>query len=91
MSIGSGNADIAGFERLPKRIQNTALEFWQLVEEQDAQMGKADFAGADAQAASDERGHRRAVMRRTERTAAGHSPALQFARDRRNHRDFESL
>ena len=32
MSIGSGNADIAGFEGLPKRIQNTALEFRQLID-----------------------------------------------------------
>ena len=57
VSVGSGNADIAGFEGLPKRIQNTALEFWELVEEQDAQMGKADFAGTDAEPAAYERGH----------------------------------
>ena len=31
--ICPGDADVAGLERLPKRIQNTALEFWQLVEE----------------------------------------------------------
>ena len=57
VSIGSGNADIAGFEGLPKRIQNTALEFRQLIVVLDAEVGKADFAGTDAEPAAYERGH----------------------------------
>ena len=46
--IGPRNADIAGLEWLPKRIQNTALEFWQLVEEQNAEVSETDLTRPDA-------------------------------------------
>ena len=52
VSIGSCNADIAGLEGLPKRIQNTALEFWQFIEKQDTEVGKADFARPDSKSAA---------------------------------------
>ncbi len=85
------NADIAGLERLPKQIQNTALEFWQLVEEQDAEVSKADLTRPNAKPAADQRGHGSAMVRRPERPAPHHPPVLQLAGDRSHHRDFERL
>ena len=55
--VGPSDADIAGLERLPKRIQDSSLEFRQFVEEEDAQVSKADLARADAQAATDQCWH----------------------------------
>jgi len=40
-----------GFEWLAQRIEDAALKFGQLVEEQDAEMGEADFAGPGTRAA----------------------------------------
>ena len=91
VSIGSCNADIAGLEGLPKRIQNTALKFRQLVKEQNAEVGKADFPRTHAQSTADQRRHGGSVMGRAKSTLAGHSSALQLARNRRDHRDFEGL
>ena len=55
--VGPGNTDIACLEWLPKRIQNTALEFWQLVEEQNAEVSETDLTRPDAQTAADEGRH----------------------------------
>ena len=63
MGVGAGHADIAGFERLPKRIQNGALEFGQLVEEQDTKVSKADLPRPNAKPATDQSGHGRGMMR----------------------------
>ena len=82
---------IAGLEGLPKRIQNSALEFGQLVEEEDAEVGEADLARAHAKAATDQSGHRGAMVRRSERTSAHHLAALELSSHRRDHRDFERL
>lgn len=49
--IGAGNADIAGFEGLPKRIEYGSLEFRQLVKEQDAEVSEADLARTNAKPA----------------------------------------
>ena len=89
--IGPRNADIAGLERLPKRIQNTALEFWQLVEEEDSEVSETDLARPDAEPAADKGGHGCTVMRRSERTSAHHLAAFELSSDRRDHRDFERL
>src|SRR4029079_6915115 len=66
MRVGASNADAAGLERLAKRVEHGPLELRQLVEEQNAEMSETDLAGTDAQAAADQRGHRGAVVRRTE-------------------------
>ena len=50
MGVGAGDADVAGLERLAKRIEHRALEFGQLVEEQDAEVRKADLARAGPEA-----------------------------------------
>jgi hypothetical protein len=47
--------DGAVFERLPKRFERRPAQLGQLVEEQNAVMGEADFAGANGIAATDER------------------------------------
>ena len=49
VGIGPGDIDLPGFKRLTQRIEHRALEFRKLVEEQHAQMRKADLAGADLQ------------------------------------------
>ena len=81
----------AGLERLAQRIEHRPLELGQLVEEQHAEMREADLARPDAQAAADQRRHRRAVVRRAERPAAADLAAAELARDRRDHRHFERL
>ena len=89
VGVGAGDADAAGLERLAKRIEHRALEFGKLVEEQDAEVREADLARADAQAAADQRRHRRAVVRRPERPPAPDLAAAELARDRGDHRHFE--
>ena len=89
VGVGAGDADASGLERLAQRIEHRALEFRQLVEEQDAEVREADLARADAQAAADQRRHRGAVVRRAERPAAPDLAAAELAGDRRDHRDFE--
>ena len=71
VGVGAGDADAPGLERLAERIEHRALKFRQLIEEQHAKMREADLAGADAQAAADQRRHRGAVMRRAKRPACG--------------------
>jgi hypothetical protein len=56
VGIGPCHADLAGFERLPQRIEYRALEFGQLVEEQHAEVRQADFARLDPEPAAGERG-----------------------------------
>ena len=89
VGVGAGDADAAGLQRLAERIEHRPLEFGQFVEEQHAEMREADLAGAHAQAAADQRRHRRAVVRRAERPAAADPAAVQLARDRSDHRHFE--
>jgi len=67
------------------------VEFWKLVEEQDAVMGKRDFAGPRMQPAADEGRHAGGVIRRPERPAIGQRAALDLAGNRGDHRDFEQL
>jgi hypothetical protein len=47
VGVGTGDADLAGFERLAERIEHLALEFGQFVEEQDAEVRQADLARPD--------------------------------------------
>ena len=88
MAVRARNADFAGFERLPQTVEHSALKFGQLIEKQHAQMRKAYFARPNAQAATDQRRHGRAVMRRAEWACAHQPPALQRAGHRCNHRHF---
>jgi hypothetical protein len=53
MGIGTSDADAPGLERLAKRIEDRALKFRKLVEEQHAEVREADLAGADTKAAAD--------------------------------------
>ena len=61
--IGARDADIAGLERLAQRVERLTGEFREFVEEQDAVMRERDFARPRAQAAADERRHRRGMVR----------------------------
>ena len=47
VGVRPGNADIAGFKRLPKRIEDRALEFRKFIEEENTEVGEADLPGAD--------------------------------------------
>src|SRR2546430_17358056 len=60
---GAGDRDPAGFERLAQRFQYIAVEFRQLIQEQDAVVRQRDLAGARQVAAADQRRSRSAVMR----------------------------
>jgi hypothetical protein len=71
--VGAGDADLpvsSGW----RSESSTALEFGKLVEEQHAEMGEADLARPDLEAAADQRRHRGAVMRRAERARRGSAP-----------------
>jgi hypothetical protein len=74
VGVGAGDLDLAGLERLAQRIEHRALEFGQFVEEQHAEMGEADLAGPHLEAAADQSGHRRAMVRRTKRAGADQPP-----------------
>jgi len=86
MGVGAGNADLAALDRLAQRIEDGALEFGQLVEEQDAEMREADLAGADAQPAAGHRRHAGRMVGGAEGPLARDPSALQGARDRGDHR-----
>src|SRR5436190_24254290 len=81
MGVGTRHADVPGLERLAQRIEDWALEFGQLVEEQNAQMREAALAGPDLQPASDQRRHRAAVVRRPERPSAADLAGVYLTRD----------
>ena len=89
VGIGTRHADLAGLERLAQRIEHRALEFGKLVEEQHAEMRQADLARTHFQAAPDQGRHRRRMMRASERPPSQHPSAVQFPRDRGDHRHFE--
>jgi hypothetical protein len=57
VSVGASYADIAGLERLPKRIEHRALEFGKLIEEQHAEVRETDLSGSHLKAAPDQRRH----------------------------------
>src|SRR6516162_8918115 len=85
------DGDLPDLERLAQRIEHLRLELGQLVEEEYAVMGERDFARPRAQSAADQRRHAGGMMRRAERTAIGERAALDLARDRGDHRDFEQF
>jgi hypothetical protein len=89
VGVRSSHAHVARLERLPQRIQDGPLKLRKLVEEQDAEMGEADLAGPDAQSSADQSRHGRAMVGRPERPPAPDLSAIELARNRRDHRDFE--
>src|SRR5580765_7908711 len=91
VSVGTGDADVARLQWLSKRIEHCSLEFWKLIEEQDVEVGQADLARPNLEAASNQRRHRRAVVWGPERTTAPNFSASQLASDGSDHRHFERL
>ena len=89
--VGARDRDLAALERLAQRVERLRLEFGHLVEEEHAVMGERDLARPRAQAAADQRRHAGGMMRRAERAAVGERAALDLARDRGDHGDFEQL
>jgi hypothetical protein len=88
---GARHLHLAGFQRLAQRIEHAALEFRQFVEEQHAEMREGDFARPRPCPAADQRCHRSAVVRRSERPGALQLAALQLAGDGSHHRDFQRI
>ena len=70
MAVGARDTNFAGFQRLSQTVEYAALKLRQFVEEQDAEMGQADFARTNAQTTPDKGWYRSAMMRCTERTCA---------------------
>ena len=67
-------------QRLAQRVERGRGELAELVEEEDAAVRERDLAGTGpTAAAADERGGRRGVVRRAERTPA-HEPSARAAR-----------
>jgi hypothetical protein len=62
--------DASGFERFAQRLQYSAVELRQLVQEQHAVVGEAHFAGTRDRAAADQRRVAGSVVRASERALA---------------------
>ena len=89
MGIGARHHRFAGLDRLTQTVQHAALEFRQLVQEQDTQMRQAHFARLHFQPAAHQRRHRGAVMRITERPGAADGAAFQCAGQRLHHGNLQ--
>src|SRR5690606_25730040 len=63
-AIGARDNALAALERLAQRIERLRRKFRQLVEEEDAVMGKRGLAGTYPHAAADKGRHGRGMMRR---------------------------
>lgn len=61
----AGDGDASVFERLAQYLQRAAFKLRQFVEEEDAVVGDADFAGGGIGAAAEQAGIGDGVMRRT--------------------------
>jgi hypothetical protein len=70
MSLGPSDADTAGFEGLAQGFKCRAVELRQFIEEQNALMGKRNFARTRAGSATHEGRQRGGVVRITERSLA---------------------
>ncbi len=88
MGVGARDADASGLQRLAQRIEHRALEFGQFVQEQYAEVGKADLSRPHPQPAADQRRHRCAMVRGPERPPPADPAAIQLAGNR-HHRNFQ--
>src|SRR3546814_2653967 len=86
MGIGPRDADLARLQRLAQAVEYAALELGQLVEEQHAEMREADLARPHPDAAADQRGHRRRMVRGAERPGAN-----QASRSEEHTSELQSL
>ncbi len=91
VGIGACDHDLAVLDGLAQGFQHGAGEFRELVHEQHAVVGEADFARFRAAPAADDGGHRGGVMRFAERPDAGDAAFVQQARQRMDHRGFQRL
>lgn len=91
-SLGAGDRDVAVFEGLSKVFEDTFGELTEFIEEEDATVGEADFAGLGEGTATDQRNRRGAVVGRTEGTGGDEGvPARQEPCDRENLGDFDAF
>ena len=58
MMVGAGDDHLAGFQRLPERIEGRLRKFRQLVKKQNTAMRQRNLAGARPRTSADKRGHR---------------------------------
>jgi DNA invertase Pin-like site-specific DNA recombinase len=89
--IGARDHTLPALQRLAERIEDGGRELGKLVEEEDAAMGKRNFARPHAQPPADHRGHRSRVMRGAKRPAIGEPPARQLPRDGGDGRHLQEL
>src|SRR5439155_851979 len=64
---GTRDDELAVLERLAQCFERGTLELRELIQQQDAAMREAGFARPQSRPAADDRGRRRAVMRRAKR------------------------
>ena len=67
MMVCAGNDNLAGFKRLPQRVEHRPGELGKLVKKQHAAMGQRDLAGPRPRPATDQCRHGRGMMRVAER------------------------
>ena len=81
----AGDGDDAILQRLTKSLQCVTAEFRQFIHEKDAIVGHADFTRTGIRSATNQTGHRCAMMRRTEGTCSHQTTSWrQFASDGMN-------
>ena len=87
-----GDRDDAVLDRLPERLEHGSRELGELVEKQHASVCEGDLARPRARAASDDGGHRHAVVRRPKRRLRDERlPGREESRDRMDPRHLERL
>ena len=82
MRVGAGDHSLTGLDGLAQTVEHGAREFRQFIQEQNAQMREADFAGLHFQSATHQRRHRGGVVRVAEGTRTADRAAFQRAGQR---------
>src|SRR5260370_25351161 len=92
-AAGPGDGHPSGFEGLPQSLQDVGLKLCELIEEQDAVVRARDLPGGRVPGpATDEAGHRDAVVRGAERTRpVDRTPRQEVAQQTPDLRHIESL
>ena len=91
VGAGAGDGGSSAFQGLAEGFEGGTGEFGEFVEEEDAAVGEADFAGPGAVAAAGEGGLGGAVMRFAEGGAHDEAAAIQHAGHAVDHADFQGV
>ncbi len=90
-SVGAGDGDLAGFQRLAQTVEHLRLELGQFIKEQHPVVGERHLAGAGVDAAAHQRSHGGGMMRGAEGPPVGERALGEKARHGVHHRHLEQL